>query len=66
MARISELIGALSDEAVAARSLYAKREGTCKICGRPATFFRTPFSELEYNLSAICQACQDYYFLREE
>jgi hypothetical protein len=61
--RISELIGALSDEAVAARSVYARSKGTCKLCGRPATFFRTPFSELEYNLSSICQECQDYYFL---
>jgi len=63
--RLGELIGALSDDAVAAISIYARREGTCKLCGRPATFFRTSFSELEYNLSAICQQCQDYYFLGE-
>jgi len=63
--RLSELIVALSDEAVAARSIYAKHEGTCKLCGRAAKFFRTPFSELEYNLSSICQECQDYYFLGE-
>ena len=65
MDRISELIGALSDEAVIARSFHAKKENTCKICGKPAIFFRTPFSELEYSLSTICQACQDYYFLND-
>ncbi|BBO78379.1 hypothetical protein DSCW_57960 [Desulfosarcina widdelii] len=66
MDRLGELIGALSDDAVVARSVCAKTEGTCKLCGRPATFFRTQFSKLEYNLSSICQACQDYYFLGEE
>jgi hypothetical protein len=66
MDRISELIGVLSDEAVIARSFHARHERTCKICGKPATSFRTPFSELEYSLSSICQTCQDYYFLREE
>ena len=66
MDRICELIGALSDEAVIARSFHAKQERTCKICGKPAAFFRTPFSELEYSISSICQVCQDYYFLREE
>ena len=64
MDRIRELIGALSDEAVIARSLIARRQRTCKICGKPATFFRTSFSEMEYRLSSICQECQDYYFPR--
>ena len=64
--RISELIGVLSEAAVIARSFQARQERTCKICGKPARSFRTPFSELEYRLSLICQACQDYYFLYED
>lgn len=63
MDRIQELIGVLADEGVVARSFVAKRDRTCKICGKLAVAFRTPLSELEYSISSICQACQDYYFL---
>lgn len=63
MDRIGELIRALDDEAVVARSATAKVTHTCKICGNPANFFRSPFAELEYSISSICQACQDYFFL---
>ena len=63
MDRIGELICVLDDQAVIARSLTAKGTNTCKICGRSAESFRSPFSELEYSISAICQACQDYYYL---
>jgi hypothetical protein len=66
MDRIKELIGALSDNAVVLRGHAARAQGTCKICGKPATSFRTPFSELEYSISSICQACQDYYYLRDD
>jgi hypothetical protein len=62
MDRIEELIGALSDKEVLLRSYAAKHNHVCKICNRPAKSFRTPFSELEYSISSICQACQDYYF----
>lgn len=62
MSRIQELIGALSEKEVVLRGPVAKANGTCKICGKPAKFFRTSFSALEYRISAICQACQDYYF----
>lgn len=63
MDRIRELIRVLSDNDVIRRSYLAKSSHTCKICGKRAESFRTPFSELEYDISAICQACQDYYFL---
>jgi hypothetical protein len=63
MDRIQELIGALADKEVILRGRLAKASGMCKICNKPATFFRTPFSELEYSISAICQDCQDYYFM---
>jgi hypothetical protein len=64
--KIRELIGALSDEELIARSFIARRDRTCRIYGQPAEWFRTPFSELEYSLSSICQACRDYYFLHDE
>jgi hypothetical protein len=66
MDRIKALIGALSDKEVLLRSCAAKHNQLCKICTRPATSFRAPFSELEYGISSICQACQDYYFSIDE
>ncbi len=66
MDRIEELIGALSDKEVLLRSYAAKHNHVCKICTKPAKSFRTPFAELEYRISSICQACQDYYFSIDE
>ena len=66
MDRIRELIGVLGDEAVIARSFSAKRDQTCKICGQAADYFRTPFAELEYSISSICQVCQDYFFISND
>lgn len=63
MDRIQELINVLSDNEVVLRSYTAKSNQLCKICGKHAGSFRSPFSELEYRISAICQACQDYYYL---
>lgn len=65
MDRLQELIEVLGDKTVASRGHVAKHQKTCKICCRPATHFRTDFSELEYRLSSICQECQDYYFQLE-
>lgn len=63
MERIEELISVLSDRAVITRGRLARHEHICKICGKPADAFRTTFSAFEYRISAICQACQDYYYL---
>lgn len=63
MDRIGELIRVLDEDAVLARSFSARGTRTCKICGKPADAFRTSFSALEYSISCICQACQDYYYL---
>jgi hypothetical protein len=62
MDSLEELIGALSDKEILFRSHAAKHNHMCKICARPATSFRTPFSEFEYRVSSICQACHDCYF----
>jgi len=61
MNRIEELIHVLETDSVRRRSGIARAEKRCKICGQPAVTFRTLRAELEYNLSAICESCQDYY-----
>lgn len=46
------------------QSLYfkAKRTRTCLVCGRQAQAFRCQSSRLEYDISALCEHCQDTYF----
>ena len=62
MSKAQELISVLSDEQVIARESFAKAHRLCKICGEPADGFRTPRAKMEYDVSMICQSCQDYYF----
>lgn len=66
MNRTQELISALATEEVIARTAIAKAHGICKICGEPAIHFQSPRAALEYHISSICQACQDYYFQVEQ
>ena len=46
------------------QSLYfkAKRTRTCLVCGKQARAFRCQSSRLEYDVSALCEQCQDKYF----
>jgi hypothetical protein len=34
----------------------------CTTCGKPADKFTDVLSQKEYNLSGMCQACQDGFF----
>lgn len=61
MGKLRELIDALSDKKVQARTHRARQDQTCKICQNPVGSFETPFSEYEYRLSTICEACQRYF-----
>jgi hypothetical protein len=61
MDRLHELISVLSDREVQARTFYARHICICKICQKPAKTFKSPFSEHEYRLSAICEECQNYF-----
>ena len=62
MGKIQELIGVLSDDRVQDRALISKSNRTCKICERPATDFLSAASEFEFQVSQICEACQNYYY----
>jgi hypothetical protein len=35
---------------------------SCVCCGKPATEFRDELSRREYNISKMCQKCQDEVF----
>ena len=59
---LEELFEKLSDSRTASRYGSVKANKTCKICGGRAVLFRDALAKLEYDVSAICQRCQDKYF----
>jgi hypothetical protein len=44
----------------------AAANNACVSCGKPATDFRDELSRREYNISMLCQACQDEAFAEPE
>ena len=60
------MIEILSDQAVEQRVIAAKRSKTCKICGGLSTTFKSGFTKIEYEISAICEKCQEYFYLNDE
>ncbi|MCP3873075.1 MAG: hypothetical protein GY699_07975 [Desulfobacteraceae bacterium] len=63
MDKLRELIEILSNEEVQARTLSARANQECKICGNPADTFHNLLAKIEYDLSIICEDCQQYYYL---
>jgi hypothetical protein len=61
-----EILRIFSAEDYKAKYLHAKASGTCISCGsRIDNFLQNPYSNLEYRISALCQDCQDRFFLHE-
>jgi uncharacterized CHY-type Zn-finger protein len=54
----NRLFGRTRSESLAAR--------TCVMCGKPATAFKDELSRREYEISALCQGCQDVAFSEDE
>jgi len=44
----------------------AKRDGVCNLCGEPILSFKDKKSKDEYDISAMCQNCQDILFSEDE
>lgn len=61
MSKLQELINALEKDDTRARSSKAKAKRICVICSKSVTHFKKSSAWLEYNLSCICESCQDYY-----
>ena len=66
MVRLQELIKTLSDRNVEDRTLAAKNNNTCKICNGPAMAFGSGLTKIEYEISTICEKCQEYFYLNEK
>jgi phosphoribosyl-dephospho-CoA transferase len=60
--KLKQLLDALSSVGYLSRYRYAKSTRACLMCGSPASSFRDEWGKLEYNVSALCQSCQDKYF----
>ena len=62
MAKTLELLEIFSATKYRASYINAKAGKTCIRCGKPAKSFRDASARLEYNVSALCQRCQDECF----
>lgn len=63
VANFDEIIRLFSQPSYKSEYSYAKATETCIKCKRPVGTFRDPSSRFEYGISALCQECQDLYFL---
>ena len=63
MANLDEITNLISRPSYRSDYLIAKANAACIKCEKPAGPFRDNASRLEYQISALCQECQDKYFL---
>jgi len=61
MTKLEQLIDILEDPGYTYRYSFAKSSRTCLMCGSPASQFTDKGAESEYEVSALCQKCQDEY-----
>ena len=59
MEKLQQMIVAFSKPAYTANYRYAKATCTCLMCGEAARVFRDEWAKVEYEISALCQRCQD-------
>jgi hypothetical protein len=62
MERFDDLFAVFTSRHYKVRFLNAKASATCVVCGNPAVRFLSASAILEYNVSALCQECQNLYF----
>lgn len=66
MARRSDVLPIFSASSYKVSYRKAKATNTCILCGGLARDFRDPLTRLEYEVSALCQKCQDEYLRRRK
>jgi hypothetical protein len=62
MEKLQELLECLSANNYQTNYAIAKSNYSCIMCGRPVGKFRDAATKLEYDISALCQQCQDDCF----
>jgi len=63
MGRFDDLFAVSTSLDYKARFLSARTSSTCVVCLKPAVRFLSASAMLEYTVSALCQECQDRYFI---
>jgi hypothetical protein len=61
MIKLHKLMDVLSAPSYEASYASAKATCSCILCGNSAKVFRDASARLEYNISCLCQDCQDEY-----
>ena len=62
MEKLHELLECLSSNDYPVNYAIAKSKFTCIMCGQYVGTFRDAGARLEYDISALCQKCQDACF----
>jgi hypothetical protein len=62
MQRLNDLFALFTSPDYKIRFLKAKSTSSCLACGRPAQPFREFSASFEYQISGLCEKCQDIYF----
>lgn len=62
MTNLQKLISSLSEPDYATKFRVAKNTGTCVICKKKTKEFSSELAKFEYNVSALCERCQETYF----
>lgn len=62
MEKFHELLECLSSNDYQMNYAVAKSNSSCIMCGREVGEFRDAATRLEYDISALCQGCQDACF----
>ena len=62
MEKLNELLECLSSNDYQVNYAIAKSNFACIMCGREIGEFRDAAARLEYEISALCQECQDACF----
>lgn len=63
---LEELLDFFSKSSYEANYSRAKSTRTCAMCGERAESFKCASAKLEYEISALCQKCQDKYFCKKD
>ena len=59
---MNEFLDTFTKDAFGKTITESKKEYTCVMCKNPEMKFRDRISQKEYNISGMCQTCQDKVF----
>ena len=61
MKNLQKLIEFISDSNYGSNFVIAKNSNSCVMCKEQIKKFSTELAEFEYNISALCERCQETY-----